>query len=241
MIITKEAVTLIHTDTEITGIPESELFSILSDDEKERAGKFRFPADTTRFIVRRGLLRNILGTTLGIDPKTIRFSTAEFGKPFIAYPENSQIFFNLSYSGNQIVYAFSKQLELGIDIERIRTVEAIDRLARNYYSAEEYALIVNLPALEKNKAFIKLWCIKEALIKASGWALEHGLLASDVAGQYRMNRFQVQFGETMTLTCITPIFEHICGYATTLALQLDDNTPLKLRRYTLQNGEYIEI
>jgi len=241
MIISKESVTAIHTDIQTIGIPEEELSSLLSDDERVRADTFRFETDRKRFIVRRGLLRRILGETLDTDPASIRFATTSVGKPYLAFPEHSGIWFNLSHSGDQIAYAFSGHAELGIDIERIRTVDSIDRLARNYFSAEEYALVVNLPAWEKNKAFIKLWSIKEALIKASGWSLEHGLLASDVAAQYRMTRFKVQFGETLALTCITPVFDHICGYASALAIRLDDNEPLKLHRYTFQNGEYIDL
>jgi 4'-phosphopantetheinyl transferase len=241
MIISEEAVTLIHTDTHIAGISESELYRTLSDDEKTRADHFHFEGDRKNFIVRRGLLRSILGSTFGIPPSLISFSMTQVGKPFIAFPENRGLWFNLSHSGSQIVYAFSKHPETGIDIERIHTIDDIDRIARNYFSAEEYAILLNLPSWEKNKTFIRIWSIKEALIKASGWSLEHGLIAFDVATQYRMNRFRVPFGDNLTITCITPVFEHICGFATALAIQIDENEPLNLRRYSLQNGQYIEL
>jgi 4'-phosphopantetheinyl transferase len=241
MIISKEAITLIHTDTHIAKIPESELYGALSDDEKARAERFRFDNERYNFVLRRGLLRFLLGETFEIDPALIRFATTPVGKPFITFPQNTGLFFNLSHSGRQIVYAFSKHPETGIDIERIRTIDDIDLLARKYFSAEEYAIIVNLPSREKNKAFIRIWSIKEALIKASGWPLEHGLAAFEVATQYRMNRFQVPFGAKQSLTCVTPVFDYMCGFATTLAIQLDNNEPLILRRYTLQNGEYIEL
>jgi 4'-phosphopantetheinyl transferase len=241
MIISKEAVTLIHTDTHIAGIPEAELYATLSEEETARATRFRFDSDRQNFVLRRGLLRRLLGATFGIEPERILYSSSPVGKPFVAFPENKGLFFNLSHSGSQIVFAFSKYPEMGIDIERIRTVDDIDRLARNYFSAEEYAILINLPSWEKNKAFIKIWSIKEALIKASGCPLEHGLIAFDVAVQYRMNRFEVPLNDNQTLTCITPVFEHICGFASALALQLDGNEPLDLRRYSLQNGEYIEL
>jgi 4'-phosphopantetheinyl transferase len=241
MIISKEAVTLIHTDTHIAGIPEAELLATLTDDEKERADRFRFDNDRFNFVLRRGLLRQLLGETLGVAPSQIRFTITEVGKPYISFPENAGIWFNLSHSGRQIAYAFSKHPDIGIDIERIRTVEDIDQLALKYFSAEEYAIIVNLPSWEKNKAFIRIWCIKEALIKAIGCPLEHGLAAFDVATQYRMNRFRVPFGHDRTITCITPIFEYICGFATALAIRLDNSEPLDLRRYSLQNAQYIEL
>lgn len=241
MMLSREAVTLIHTDTHIAAIPEPELFEMLSEDEKSRAERFRFDNDRQNFVLRRGLLRRLLGKSFDIDPTLIRFSTTRVGKPFIEFPENTSIHFNLAHSGRQIVYAFSRHPETGIDIERIRTIDDIDLLARNYFSAEEYAIVVNLPSREKNKAFVRIWCIKEALIKASGWPLEHGLAAFDVATQYRMNRFRVPFGANRNLTCITPVFDYMCGFATALAIQLDNNEPLNLRRYSLQNGEYIEL
>lgn len=241
MIISKEAVTLIHTDTHIAGIPEKKLFETLTDEEKEKADRFRFDNDRHNFVLRRGLLRLLLGETLSIEPSLIRFSSTQVGKPFMTFPENIGLYFNLSHSGRQIVYAFSKHSEMGVDIERIRTVDDIDLLARKYFSAEEYAIIVNLPSREKNKAFIRIWSIKEALIKASGWPLEHGLAAFDVATQYRMTRFKMPFGANRSLTCITPVFDYMCGFATALAIQLDNNEPLNLRRYSLQNGEYIEL
>ena len=241
MIITKEAVTLIHTDTHIAGIPEAVLLATLTDEEKERADRFRFDNDRQNFVLRRGLLRQLLGETFGIDAALIRFTTTPVGKPFIAFPENTGIYFNLAHSGRQIVYAFSKYPDTGIDIERIRTVDDIDLLARKYFSAEEYAIVINLPSWEKNKAFIRIWSIKEALIKACGCPLEHGLAAFDVATQYRMNSFEVPFGHDQTLTCVTPVFDYICGFATALAIQANDNEPLDLRRYSLQNGEYIPL
>ena len=241
MIISKEAVTLIHTDTHIAGIPEAKLLDNLTDEEKELADRFRFDNDRQNFVLRRGLLRQLLGDTLGVAPSLIRFESTPVGKPFIAYPKNSGLSFNLSHSGRQIVYAFSRHPETGIDIERIRTVDDIDQLALKYFSAEEYAIIVNLPSWEKNKAFIRIWSIKEALIKACGCPLEYGLAAFDVATQYRMNRFLVPFGHDRAITCVTPVFDYICGFATALAIQLDASEPLDLRRYSLQNGEYIEV
>ncbi|MBM3422935.1 MAG: 4'-phosphopantetheinyl transferase superfamily protein [Chlorobi bacterium] len=241
MIIAKEAVTLIHTDTNIHGLPETELYKTLSDDEKTRADGYRVTGDREHFIARRGILRNLLGASLGIEPSELHFSSTPVGKPFIASPENSGIWFNLSYSGNQIVFAFSGHPETGIAIEKIRTVEGIEELARNHFCAEEYAVIMNLPSWEKHGAFIRIWNLKEALIKASGWPCEQGLVAFDVATYYRMNRFRMPFGDNYTFTCITPVFDYICGYATALAIRLDRNEPLNLRRFSLQGGEYIEL
>jgi len=241
MIIAKETVTLIHTDTKIHGLPETELYESLSDDEKTRAGRIHAASERQNFIVRRGILRSLLGTTFGIEPFRIRFAATPVGKPFVAFPGDSGIFFNLSHSGNDIVYAFSGHPETGIDIERIRTLEDIDELARNYFSAEEYAILMNQPGWKKNNAFIRIWSLKEALIKASGWPLEQGLAAFDVAAYCQMNRFELPFGDIHTFTCIAPVFDYICGFATALAIRLDRNEPLNIKRYSLQGGQFFEL
>jgi 4'-phosphopantetheinyl transferase len=100
---------------------------------------------------------------------------------------------------------------------------------------------MNLHGWKMNDAFIRIWNLKEALIKASGWPCEQGLTAFDVATYYRMNRFRIPSGHNQTFTCITPVFEHICGFATAPAIRLELNEPLNLRRCSLQNGEYIEL
>src|SRR5208282_4898551 len=59
----------------------SQYASLLSADERERAQRFHFEHDRQRFIVARGTLRILLGEHLGIDPKAIKFTQMEKGKP----------------------------------------------------------------------------------------------------------------------------------------------------------------
>ena len=48
-----------------------DMFTLLSQEERMRAGKFRFPADQNRFIIRRGLLRKVLANYLQLEPQTV--------------------------------------------------------------------------------------------------------------------------------------------------------------------------
>ena len=47
--------------------------NLLSDDELERAGKFRFKKDRDQFVVAHGTLRQILGHCLHLAPKRLIF------------------------------------------------------------------------------------------------------------------------------------------------------------------------
>jgi hypothetical protein len=51
-----------------------------------------------------------------------------------------------------------------------------------------------------------------------------------------MNRFRVPFGHNNILTCIAPVFDYICGFATAMAIRLDRNEPLNPKRYSLRQA-----
>ncbi len=78
--------------------PASESASdVLSDDESERARRFRFERDRDRFVIRRALLRSILGSYLDADPRRLEFDYGEMQKPTLAVlSESGDLMFNQS-------------------------------------------------------------------------------------------------------------------------------------------------
>lgn len=62
----------------------TKLQSLLDDDERMRAARFRFPEHRKRFIVARGALRSILGVYLDTESTALRFSYSDYGKPALA-------------------------------------------------------------------------------------------------------------------------------------------------------------
>ena len=59
----------------------AELAVTLTVDEQERAARFRFPEHRNRFIVGRGLLRELLGAYLNQPAAALRFEQGAHGKP----------------------------------------------------------------------------------------------------------------------------------------------------------------
>jgi 4'-phosphopantetheinyl transferase len=95
-----------------------ELAHTLSPDEVKRAERYHFERDRKRFIVRRGLLRIILGHQLGIEPNRVQFQYHPGGKPSLAESsEKDRLCFNLSQSRGIGLYAACWNRELGVDIE----------------------------------------------------------------------------------------------------------------------------
>ena len=83
------------------------LYRLLSPNERARADRFRFAVDQTRYIVRRGLLRTVLGRSLAVEPGDLVFRNGEFGKPFLSDCSRPRLAFNVSHSNGMAVFAIS--------------------------------------------------------------------------------------------------------------------------------------
>jgi 4'-phosphopantetheinyl transferase len=155
---------------------------LLDTNEVERADRFYFAKDRNRFTVARGVLRQLLGTSLKLDPREIRFVYGPQGKPSLAAPQSSSgLRFNLSHSGEVALVAMSHNLELGIDVEQVRADFASGEIATRFFSPEECAKLETLPAHESVDAFFNCWTRKEAYIKARGEGLFIPLDSFEVA------------------------------------------------------------
>ena len=153
-----------------------ELKEILSVDEKLRADKFRFPQHRHRFIVGRGLLRKILGYYLDIKPDYLEFEYSSHGKPRLAESFNKEgLQFNLSHSQGMVLYGCVWQYRIGIDLEYLRSMADVQKIAKRFFSSQEYDVIRNLPVEEKQRAFFRGWTGKEAYLKATGDGLAGSL------------------------------------------------------------------
>jgi len=150
--------------------PIAELTRLLSAEERERAERFAFLRDRDQFIAVRGWLRRLLGAYLHRSPSDIRFALGPQGKPHLDEP-GCDLQFNVSHSGDVGMLAFSRDRELGVDVERDeRSVDVAD-LARSCFSDVEQRAFESLPTHRRRERFFQLWSAKEAYIKARGGGL----------------------------------------------------------------------
>lgn len=148
----------------------------LSPDEVERAQRFHFERDRNRFVVRRGLLRVLLGRYLEMPPRAIRFTYTDLGRPGLAGGSGtSGLQFNLSGSQGRAIYAVACEQSVGVDIERVRPIPEADRIAELYFSAVERESLRSLPPELQAIGFFNCWTAKEALLKARGYGLSYPL------------------------------------------------------------------
>lgn len=145
------------------------LSRVLNVEERQRAERFHFDEHRNRFIIARALLRKILDLYTNTPAEDIQFEKGERGKPYLKN-NRFNLQFNLSHSHDLAVYAFTNEIEIGIDIEKIKT-KFNEEVAKRFFSADEYTALSALPLAEQIRAFYQIWAGKEAVIKALGAGL----------------------------------------------------------------------
>ena len=156
----------------LTSSQVQKLEQTLTIDEIGRAARYYFPNDRRRFIISRGLLRSILSFYLNTEPDQLRFRYGTNGKPLLAAATGRDILsFNLSHSGELVLYAVTRSRRVGIDLERVRPDIEYEQIAVRFFSPHEIAVLQGLPTHVRPEAFFTCWTCKEAYIKAKGEGL----------------------------------------------------------------------
>jgi 4'-phosphopantetheinyl transferase len=149
---------------------------VLAQSELERAGRFRFERDRSRFVTGRAQLRHILSSYLQVEPGEIAFSYGSKGKPLLqSTGALSGLMFNLAHSQDLAVLAITRTQAVGVDIEKIRSMPNADDLVSRFFSSAEAATFRHLPDSVRAAAFFNLWTRKEAWLKATGEGIGGGL------------------------------------------------------------------
>jgi 4'-phosphopantetheinyl transferase len=147
------------------------LESSLNQDEKGRAEKFLVPKARERFVVARGILRELLATYLDIDPEKVELQYGPEGKPSLSSIHDSKICFSVSHSQMMGLFGFARDSEIGVDIEQVKLDFKGMGIASHFFSTEEVAALANLPPELATEAFFGCWTRKEAYVKALGQGL----------------------------------------------------------------------
>jgi len=150
--------------------------TLLSGEERERAGGYRSHDTSVRYVVTRSLVRTVLSERLGVQPREVSVRRTEAGKPVVL----SGLHFNVSHSGDLVVLAVSTDRDLGVDLERRREVPRVDALVQRWLTAEEREELGRRVAegADVSDAFLRVWSFKEARLKALGVGISGASSAS---------------------------------------------------------------
>jgi 4'-phosphopantetheinyl transferase len=163
-------------------LPLDTLGAALVPDESRRMALFALDRDRARYAAGRGLLRRVLGSALGVAPEDVPLAEGVNGRPVLAGSRSQPVAFNVSHSADRMAIAVARvpdgaddAFPLGVDVEVLRAVASMDRVAARVFDEEERAAIAAHEArdgdLARRAAFHRLWTRKEACMKATGAGL----------------------------------------------------------------------
>lgn len=128
----------------------------------------------------RAPLRALLAAYLDVPASSVRLDQDARGKPRLA-PDIAasgaadRLEFNWSHSGDFALVGLARGCELGVDIERFGKNQRSLEIARRFFAPAEADALAQLEPAARDRAFIRLWCAKEAVLKAAGQGLSFGL------------------------------------------------------------------
>ena len=158
---------MIYLNDHIDSIDLDEALATISVQRREQALRFRHERGRRLCVAAYLLLKEALSKEYGISGNPL-LGYAPSGKPYIeGHPD---IHFNLSHCRHAAVCVVSDS-PVGVDIEAIRPYNA--SLARYTMSDDELQHIE--AADRRDAAFIRLWTMKEAVLKLSGQGLRSDL------------------------------------------------------------------
>jgi 4'-phosphopantetheinyl transferase len=155
---------------------EKRLYELLNTEERLRSRKFHFAQDQRRYTISRGALRCLLARYLDNLPGDIVFGYGEFGKPFlVSPPEGRDLSFNLSHCIDMSVIAVAPSRNLGVDVEKVRTIPELEQIAKTHFTSDECSFMESATGAERVQSFLRIWTRREATAKAFGQNLSEAL------------------------------------------------------------------
>jgi len=146
-------------------------------EELSLAARFRSPMLRYRYLrahaALRGILRNFTAAPL-------EFAAAEHGKPYL--PGVPELKFNLSHSHEMALVAVALEVDVGVDVERLRPMRDYQAVAERFFPPAEAAVLAAAPPAARKREFFRLWTRIEAMLKARGIGL-YGA-GTDLAGEW---------------------------------------------------------
>lgn len=181
----KESIHIWSVWLDATRFNAIKLVELLSIDELERANKYHFEKDRNSYIITRAALRWILSRYLLDSPALISIKYNTYGKPYLSNPAQSDLFFNVSHSGELALLAFTQSGPIGVDVEKVDNKVNPDAISSNFFSTPEIMILNQQSGENRWSTFYKLWTRKEALLKALGYGLIKDMNTVDISSDVR--------------------------------------------------------
>lgn len=142
-----------------------DLGELLCKQERARAERIVNKHEGELWRRSRGLLRELLGRYLGLEPASLHFAVGEHGKPAL---DRDRLPFNMSHSGELALYAFSDAGAVGVDVELARRPVDEVAIAARMLGEDVAQRLQALDPATRQREFLRAWARHEAELKCLG-------------------------------------------------------------------------
>jgi 4'-phosphopantetheinyl transferase len=154
--------------------------------------------DEARFVITRATLRVLLGQALVLSPTAVAIGYNAFGKPQLA--DAGSLKFNVSHSGDVALIALADGAAIGVDVEQRGDGISAQALLDQIASPNEQAALSVLPNPDRTPALLRLWTLKEALLKAQGLGFQRDPRTIDLTSGLGLGERPFIFVDSVSLS-----------------------------------------
>lgn len=213
----------------------------LSAEEKVRFGKISNPKAKRNFAYARFLVKKSLSNILNCKPEDALLKPNYSGKPELVFPE-SDLKFNLSHSGDYIVWAINKG-EVGIDVEYLKNRDFLG-IAKDFFVESEFVVIKNASEAERKNIFYRYWTARESLVKCKSLGIFdkigeidfEKMVARYMAKEYRLLTIDLEKNYVMSA-----VWDGISDCDDSARIFYSDQTLLKLQLEPINKQESCQL
>jgi len=139
----------------------------------------------------------------GLPPQAVPMTRDERGRPWLL-PPLAHFGTGWSHSGDCLLLGLGEAVQLGVDLERLRPRPRMREVVARFFHPEEVRWLDSLSEEDCSDRFFRLWCAKEALLKAHGHGISFGLhrlrFAEDARGVLHLAWCDPALGEAARWT-----------------------------------------
>lgn len=158
-------------DADVLSAECTALQRCLSPAERLRLESLHFPHDRSLYVASHVFLRHLLCVYQPNDPADWQFESSAEGRPEIVQPLDlpaERLRFSLSHTHGLVAVAVARGWQVGVDVERARAGTDFDIITPSLLAGSEKSWFPQIAPEAREAAFVSLWTMKEALLKACG-------------------------------------------------------------------------
>lgn len=191
------------------------------EERRERIARARFTDTKADILCSELMIKAALKDACGIEAPT--FSKNEFGKLYLS--SNPDVYFNVSHSGNVVICTVC-DVECGVDIEDLSAKHEIMGMSSRFLSNLECNAV--MISEDPNRAFCRLWTIRESYVKMRGRGFDIGL-STMKCDFHRGKAIMIEGGKTQNDAFFREIYGIIGYQATVCTCAERENTVKRLK------------